>query len=401
MMDNEISQKDKQVPSSRIVSVDAYRGFVMVLMASEGLEISKVAKHHPDSPIWQFLSYQVSHVSWTGCALWDMIQPSFSFLVGVAAVYSLANRKSQGQSYSVMLKHAVVRSIALILLGVFLRSDHKPQTYFTFEDTLSQIGLGYTFLFLLADKKPKVQAIWASIILFGYWLAFAVTPLPPSGFDYSSVGVKPDFAHLQGFAAHWDKNTNFAAHFDQWFLNLFPREKPFAYNGGGYLTLSFVPTLATMILGLIAANVLRKEADPKHKIKELVIYGFGGIVLGVVLDRLGICPVVKRIWTPSWVLFSGGWCFLILAAFYSVIDVYKKDNWSKPLLVVGANSIAMYVMAHFLPEVISSNLKTNLGQTFFERISGEFAPITEATAVLLCLWLICLWMYRRKIFIKI
>ncbi|MEP6756240.1 MAG: DUF5009 domain-containing protein [Chthonomonadales bacterium] len=397
---SDIAIETPPVPQ-RLVSMDAYRGFVMLLMASEGLEIGRVAKLHPDSAIWSFLYYQVSHVEWTGCSLWDMIQPSFSFLVGVATVYSFANRQAKGEPYSRMVWHALWRSLVLIVLGVFLRSDNKPQTYFTFEDTLSQIGLGYTFLFLLAPRKPKVQVLAAGVLLVGYWLAFALTPMPGAGFNYATVGIKPSWEHLQGFAAHWDKNTNFAHYFDTWFLNLFPREKPFAFNGGGYLTLSFIPTLATMILGLLAGGLLKSEKTAGDKIKLLVFAGIGCIIPGILLDRTGICPVVKRIWTPSWTIFSGGYCFLLLAAFYGIIDVKQKRKWAFPLVVVGMNSIAMYVMAHFLPDVISRSLKTNLGQNIFERVGGEFAPILEASCVLFILWCITLWMYRRKLFLKI
>jgi len=385
----------------RLVSVDAYRGVVMLLMASEGLGISKVAEQLSNSGLWQLLRFQTDHVTWTGCALWDLIQPSFSFLVGAALVYSFANRRARGEPYGRMLRHAIVRSVLLVLLGVFLRSDHKPQTYWTFEDTLTQIGLGYTFLFLLADKKPRVQLAACAVLLVGYWLAFALHPLPSAGLDYASVGVKPDFPHLTGFAAHWDKNTNFAAHFDQWFLNLFPREKPFVFNGGGYLTLSFIPTLATMILGLLAGGVLRSENPATEKVRTFVVAGIGCLVAGFLLDKLGICPVVKRIWTPSWTIYSGGWCFLLLAAFYYVVDVRERKRWAFPLVVVGMNSIAMYVMAHFLASIVERSLKTNLGEHFFEHIGGVYAPILESSVVLFFLWLVCWWMYRRKLFLKI
>src|SRR5438552_2044299 len=119
---------------ARVTSIDAYRGFVMLLMASEGLGIGEVARKFPESRLWQFLAYETDHVQWIGCALWDLIQPSFSFLVGVAMPFSLASRRAKGQTERQMLVHAALRSIALILLGILLRSQHRPQTYFTFED---------------------------------------------------------------------------------------------------------------------------------------------------------------------------------------------------------------------------------------------------------------------------
>ncbi|MDB6125821.1 MAG: hypothetical protein JWQ71_4814 [Pedosphaera sp.] len=373
----------------------------MLLMASEGLGIGRVARQFPDNPIWQFLAYQTEHVEWRGCALWDLIQPSFMFMVGVAMPFSIANRKSRGEGFNRLLGHALWRSLALIALGIFLRSVGRKQTYFTFEDVLTQIGLGYTFLFLVAWTKPKVQFGIAVVILLLYWGAFALFPLPGTDFDFQKVDVSANWQHLTGFAAHWDKNSNFAAAFDQWFLNLFPREKPFVFNGGGYLTLSFVPSLATMIFGLLAGNLLRQQTDSSTKVRWLVIVGISGLVLGTVLDVTGICPSVKRIWSPSWVLFSTGWTCLLLAGFYGIIDWKQHKKWAFPLVVVGVNSIAMYLMAHLFHGFIGSSFKTHFGKKFFEVFGTVYAPILEMSVVLFVLWLICLWMYRRKLFLKI
>ena len=250
---------EKPLPA-RLTSLDAYRGFVMFLMMAEVLRIGKVARAFPDSAVWQELARQTDHVQWVGCALHDLIQPSFSFLVGVALPYSIASRAAKGQSAWAMTGHAIWRSLVLVFLGIFLRSIGKPQLNFTFEDTLTQIGLGYTFLFVLGFRSAKFQ--WGALawILAGYWAAWAAYPLPGADFDYAKVGVPADWPHhASGFAAHWNKNSNLGAHFDEWFLNLFPRQKPFVANGGGYLTLSFSPTLGTMIFGLIAGGWLRSE----------------------------------------------------------------------------------------------------------------------------------------------
>jgi len=125
--------------------------------------------------------------------------------------------------------------------------------------------------------------------------------------------------HQSGLATHWDKNSNLAWAFDTWFLNLFSRPRPFTHNGGGYATLSFIPTLATMILGLLAGGSLRRTGPGRAKSLWLCTAGAIGLAAGWGLDELGICPVVKRIWNPSWVLYSGGWCFLFLAAFYACL----------------------------------------------------------------------------------
>lgn len=388
--------------AERLTSLDAYRGFVMFLMMAEVLHLSRVSRALPESGFWGFLAYHQSHVEWIGCSLHDLIQPSFSFVVGVALPFSLAARMAKGESQSQMIAHAFRRALILILLGIFLRSVNRPQTYFTFEDTLTQIGLGYGFLFLLGMRSMRIQWIAFGVILFGYWLAFALYPLPAAGFDTTSVGVPQDWPHwMSGFAAHWNKNTNLAWAFDVWFLNLFPREKPFAFNGGGYATLSFIPTLATMILGLIAGGIFRSKREPLSKVKWFVIAGVAGLISGWLIGWLGICPVVKRIWTPSWVLFSGGWCFLLMAAFYALIDVKGWKRWAFPLVVIGMNSIAAYCIAELLPGFFSATLKTHLGQNSFKVFGEAYEPLLIGGCVLIVYWVILFWMYRRKIFLRI
>jgi predicted acyltransferase len=441
----------------RLGSIDAYRGFVMLLMMAEILRLSKVAEALPSSEFWKFLAFHQTHVPWAGCSLHDLIQPSFSFLVGVSLPFSIVSRRAKGGSFGGMFLHAVWRAIILVLLGVFLRSMGREQTNWTFEDTLSQIGFGYVPLFLLGFTKQRWQ--WAALIaiLVGYWGAFALYPLPPNDFDYAAVGVPADWPYTYGgFAAHWNKNSNLAWAFDTWFLNLFPRAKPFLFNAGGYATLSFVPTLATMILGLIAGGWLRagvhgsgfrvQEADRrqetgdrgqqaaanrKSKIPRLIFassapamiarFVFAGVVLitlgllahgamqvpyakgweNVVFTNDPLCPCVKRIWTPSWTLYGGGWCFILLAGFYALIDAARLSSWSFPLRVIGANSIAAYVLAHGPDRFIRDSLKVHFGSHWMDSLGAAYQPLLIGGAVLAIEWLILYWLYRQRIHIRV
>jgi predicted acyltransferase len=388
-------------PVQRNTAVDAYRGFVMLLMMAEVLQLSRVAHAFPGNWFWQFLGYNQSHVEWAGCSLHDMIQPSFSFLVGVALPYSIASRLKKGATFDKLFGHALWRSLLLVALGVFLRSMSHMQTYFTFEDTLSQIGLGYPILFLLGFRSAKWQ--WGALgaILFGYWLAWALYPAPGPNFNWAAVQVPANWSHnFSGFAAHWNKNSNLGNAFDQWFLNLFPREKPFIDNEGGYLTLSFIPTLGTMILGLIAGRWLRESA-PAIPLKRFIATGALLIATGLLLHFTGICPIVKRIWTPAWTLFSGGVCFLFLSAFSWVIEMKGCKRWSFPLLVIGMNSIAAYLIAHLCEEFVASSLRINLGAKPFAVLGAGLQPLLFGAAMLLIYWLMLLWMFRRKIFLRV
>jgi predicted acyltransferase len=241
----------------RLDSIDTYRGWIMLLMMSEVLDVEDVAKALPGSKFWAFINYQQSHVEWIGCSLHDLIQPGFSFLVGVALPFSLARRMTTGQPQWQMTGHVIWRSCVLVFLGIFLRSLDQPQTFWTFKDTLTQIGLGYTFLYLLAWRSVRIQWLALAVILVAYWLAFALYPLPGPNFNWAKAGTSAA-QQLPGFAGHWSLNTNLAWSFDVWFLNLLPQAHPFMFaDDGGYSTLSFIPTLGTMILGLLAGGVLR------------------------------------------------------------------------------------------------------------------------------------------------
>lgn len=384
------------------MSMDAYRGFVMLLMMAEVLQFGKVSEALPDSSFWRFLAHHQDHVEWLGCSLHDLIQPSFSFLVGVALPFSIASRISKGESFGTQLGHTMRRSLILILLGIALRSVGRVQTNFTFEDTLTQIGLGYTFLFLIGYQSVRTGWIALGLILAGYWLAFVLYPVAGPDFSYEAVKVPADWPnHFTGIAAHFNKNSNLAWAFDTWFLNLFPREKAFIANGGGYATLSFIPTLGTMILGLQAGRWVRASMGEKALLKRLVIAGIAGLATGWLLSVTGICPSVKRIWTPSWVLFSGGWCFLLLAFFYYLIDVRQWQRWAFPLVVIGMNSIAAYVLAHLVDHFIADTVQTHLGAGFYDLAGPAYHSLLRGAVILTGLWLILRWMYRKKLFIRI
>jgi len=389
-------------PMQRNVAVDAYRGLVMLLMMGEVLRFAVVARSFPGNPVWRFLAFNQSHVEWAGMSLHDTIQPGFTFLAGVAVPYSIRSRQRKGESFARMLLHTIGRSLLLIALGIFLRSTAGPITNFTFEDTLTQIGLGYTFGFLLTFAPPRWQWLSLGVILFAYWLAWALYPAPGPDFNYASVGVPAEWhRHLfTGFAAHWNKNSNLGQAFDVWFLNLFRRTSRFLFNDGGYLTLSFIPTLGTLLLGVIAGRWFH-EAAPRIPIRRFVLASIALIAAGLVLHFTGVCPIVKRIWTPSWTLFSGGVCFLFLAAFSWIIDVRNHRRLAFPLVVVGINSIAAYLIAHLWASFTQNSLRIHLGLGILNVFGPALEPLVMGTLTLLAYWLILYWMFRKKIFLRI
>lgn len=375
-------------PPARLTSLDAFRGAVILLMASGGLGLAEVARRHPESDLLRFLGEQTEHAAWRGCTVWDLIQPAFMFMVGVALPWSIANRRSRGDAFSAMLGHALLRAALLVLLGVFLASAWSKQTDWNFVNVLAQIGLGYPFLFLVAFTGARTQWIAAGAILFCTWLAFVMHQPEAAGSPPAELGA-------------WAKGANLAATVDVHLLNWFPRAAAYTHNSGGYQTLNFAPSLATMIFGLLAGNLLRSEHGLRRKVGGLAFAGSALVVVGAALDALGLCPLVKRIWTPSFALYSAGWVAIALAAFVAVIDWRGWKRWTFPLVVAGLNPIALYFMWQLMSSSIRGSIKTHLGQRVFEIFGPGFTPLAERLAVLTVLWLILWWMYRRKIFLKI
>jgi predicted acyltransferase len=388
-------------PAARLVSLDAYRGAIMLLMASGGLGLAQATRDLDAGSPWKWVGHQVDHAQWAGVTLWDFIQPAFMFMVGVALPWSLASRQARGQRFGSLFAHALWRSLALVLLAVFLTSAWSKQTEWVFTNVLAQIGLGYPFLFLLAFTRPRTQWLAVFGILATYWLAFALYPLPGSGFNWKAVGVPDDWPHLKGFAAHWEKNANLAAAFDLWFLNLFPRRAPFVFNEGGYQTLNFVPSLATMIFGMQAGRLLRSDLNPGAKVARLMTFGLAGIVLGLAIAEAGLCPIVKRIWTPSWSIFSAGVVALALAVFFAIIDGRGWKRWTFPLVVAGMNPIALYCLWQLTGGFIKENARRHLGRHVFDSLGPAYTTMLERGTVLVVLWLILLWLYRRRVFLRI
>ncbi len=385
-------------PNQRLVSLDAFRGFIMLLMASSGLGLAKMAQTQPDSWWWQQISYQVSHAPWQGCAFWDLIQPSFMFMVGIAVPLSVRRRKEQGQGFFGLTWHALTRAVILVLLAVLLSTGSKDaQTNWSFPNVLAQIGLGYIFLSILARLGWEYCAAAAVFILGAYWIWFFQYPLPGAGFDFAAIGAS-DKDLLPGFFGHWSKGLNAAADFDRWFLNRLPQAQPFIVNAGGYTTLNFVPSLATMLGGAITGNfLLTSTRSPGQKCGRLLAAAAVCLLLGTVLGIVA-CPIVKRIWTPSWALFSGGWVLIILSFFYWLVEIAGQRRLVFPLVVLGMNSIFIYVMHSLAAGWIRDQLAKHGMASFF---ALSWGPVIEKASVLAVLWLLCFWLYRQRAFLRL
>jgi predicted acyltransferase len=393
----------------RLLSLDAHRGFIMAALISNLFAIPLLAAAFGEGTWWGgFLAYEGEHVPWAGCAVWDLIQPSFMFIVGVALPFSYRARKNRGDSEARIFTHVVKRIVLLLLIGLVLRSAGRPYTYFTFEDVVQQIALGYLFLYLMIGRGPKVQGAVAAAVLVGYYLLFALWPLPPADFNAAAAGLPPHWQQFTGYAAHWNLGANPAGHFDQWFLNLFPRgDGPWTFHRGGYVTLSFIPAFVTMLFGLMAGELMQQERPIREKAARLAGWGLAGVAFGFAVDghlwpfldwTWSIAPVVKRIWTPSWTLYSAGWVLLTLALFVYVVDIKGYRRWTFPFVVLGANSIAIYVMHETVQSWFADRLNAHFQLTAH---LGEAGFGLAQLGGILLLWYAGYWMYKHRVFIRI
>ncbi len=416
---------ERHVPGStspklaRLVSLDAYRGFIMVMLAASGFGVAALARLPESAPVWKEIDYARwqelafhfehppwrSRFGWMGVSFWDLIQPAFMFMVGVALPYSYARRVRLGHSTRRIYAHAAWRALVLVLMGVFLQSQHTSTTNWSFVNVLSQIGLGYLFLYPLLHRRVTTQVAVLALLLVAYWGVFA-SYRPPADYDYAAVNATPDTV-FDGRFASWSKNANIGHEFDVWFLNLFPQPNgKFQFNPGGYVTLNFVPSIGTMLLGLMAGQLLRRQRSALFKLAVLVAAGAVCMGLAIVAD-LYVCPIVKRIWTPSWVLFSGAYVLWMLAGFYLLFDVLPLRWAAFPLAIVGMNSIAMYLMGQLMRPWTVRQIHTHF-VGYLETLAGKpifspewLGPVLNPTSAFIVFWLIALWMYRNKFFVRV
>ncbi|HEY6565609.1 MAG TPA: hypothetical protein VIY86_14060, partial [Pirellulaceae bacterium] len=273
---------------------------------------------------------------------------------------------------------------------------------FTFDDTLTQIGLGYLPLVVLS-RTPRVVVWWSLIgLLAGSLAAYGWYSLPDASFNYEAVGVPDSWPHhMTGWGGHWNKNSNLGWAADRWFLNLWPRETPFQFHPGGYTTLNFVPTLATMLLGLVAGRCLGEIPQLERRLARFGLAGVVCLVSGWALNHLSWSPMIKRLWTTSFVLWSGGMCFLVLGILHLICDAWHWKSWTRPWIVLGSNSIVIYVLSWIAEEPLLAAIDRHFGSTLLRVVGTDWYPTVQGGLALGVLWAFMTWMYKRRIFVKL
>lgn len=315
---------------------------------------------------------QLHHVKWEGLAFWDLIQPFFTFIVGVAMPLSFANRIKKGDSYPQILKHILKRCLILLLLGWGLYCIDPGKIVFHLNNVLAQLSVSILIAFLIM-QRPIWQQLVVSFLLIGisealyrnFWVA---------GFDQAFVP---------------DKN------FGAW-VDLMIQGK---LSGGHWVPFNAIPTTAHTIWGVIAGKLLTSEKPQFEKLKWLLIGGAIGLVLGYALSP--ITPIIKRIATSSFVIVSGGWCLLALALSYYIIDILNFKKGVLFFAIVGMNPLFIYLFAHVGGGEMIRKIVYPFSMAIFGFMGDLSGNIITSMITWFLLWYICYWLYKKKIFIKI
>lgn len=330
-------------------------------------------------PGWNWLYLQNEHVAWEGCVYWDLIQPSFMFMVGAAMPFAFARRRELGDSWTRQLGHAVLRAVNLILIGWLLDNFGAEKLQFGFIRVLQQIAIGYLITFFLIGRSFRVQGIAAAVILVGYQCLWMFNP-------------------WNGPGGPWARgNENIGSVFDFWMLG--------RHYSGFYVGMNAIPSTATILFGVMAGEWIRRAPAPtsapdrgRHTQRVLLAWGIAGVALGAALSPW--FPLIKRIWTPSFAIYAGGWTTLMLLAFYHGVEVRGWRRPAFPLVVVGMNSMAAYILGNAFGGWFRSlsgawvgGMKEPLGPVWF--------PVFQRACFVAAAWVVLHWMYRRKLLLKV
>ena len=361
-------------PHQRVLSVDALRGFDMFLIVG-GYGIITGFIKAANIGFFNALLPQTQHVRWEGFHFWDLIMPLFLFIVGVAMPFSLGKRLQRGDSKKQLYLHIIKRAVILFILGMIAQGyllEYDLSKLHIYCNTLQAIAAGYLIAsIIILNMKVVWQMVTTAVLLLLFWALMALVPVPGS----QAGTLTPD--------------GNLAIYLDKLILGRFEDETAYTW------ILSSITFGCTVMMGTMAGEVLRSEKTPAAKVIRLSAAGVGSTVLGLVW---GVWfPIIKHLWTSSFVLFSGGICLLLLAAFYLVIDVWGLRKWAFGFVVIGTNAIAVYMATHLFDFCQIGNIFVG----GLDKWLGQWNGFVQAAASFAVVWLILYFLYRKKIFIRI
>ena len=342
---------EARTTAERLVSLDAFRGLTMLLLISHGFGIYEAFKNP-----------QFEHAAWAGCTLWDLIQPAFTFMVGVAMPLALAKRAGAWG-------HVLWRALVLVLLSNVLSNwgttqALKPQ----FINVLSQIAFAYVVCYLILQLRFQWQVAAAAGLMVLHHALFYLWP---------------------GATGPFDQTSNIGAVIDL---------KVLGYNYSGYYTtINFLGNAITVLFGCWTGLLMLSKRSHMERVRLLLACGLGALAVGALLSNW--IPMVKRLWLGSFTFWSAGLVLFAFTTVYWLVEVRGSKGWTFPLVVVGMNCIFIYSFSQVLHGWLSRGIASFDGRQF--AMLGPAGAIPHNVIVMTAMWGLCYWLYRRGIFFKI
>lgn len=367
-----------RLPAKRLLSIDTLRGFDMLMISGAGSFISLL--HGKTGLSWvDGLALQFEHPAWNGFTFYDFIFPLFLFIAGLSIPFSISKGLDQGLSKSQIYGKAFKRMLILIVLGIL--DKNAPVPFFDWSEirfvgVLQRIGIaGFVVTFLYLNFNVRNRVIWFVSLLLAYYAAMFLIPVP---------GYGPGDLSIEGNLHGWiDRN----------FLPGRLLQKIYDENG----ILTQVPALCLTILGTIAADNIRSQnMSDNIKLRNLVIAGITCLTVGLVWGLH--FPINKHLWSSSFIMLTGGMALLSFALFYWIIDVLHYQKWTFFFIVIGMNSLTIYMVYRFIDFGHTSEL---LFAGLYRDTPEQWHPVFESIGALVIVWLFLYFLYKRKIFIKI
>jgi predicted acyltransferase len=372
-MEYSIKNQNHQA-GDRMISIDFFRGFTMFLLIGESTRLYTHI-NSIDTGFTHFLGTQLSHHEWHGLNFWDLIQPFFMFIVGVAIPFAVANRQKKGDSDRSIKMHAFRRAFLLLFLGWALYCIGPGKIVFRLQDVLAQLSVTYLVAFLIRNKSFWFQIIFTLLILLIIDLAYRFFP-------------------VEGFNQPWVAYQNLGA----WVNNKIEGVE----KASIWASLNAVSTTAHTVWGVLCGKLLMSDKPANEKIRLLIIAGLAGLLIGYSLDLLSVTPIIKKIATSSFVFASGGYAILALCFSYWLIDVKKLfTKGSKMFVIVGMNCIFIYLFFEAGGASLVYRIFTPFTTTLLSWAGEITVGIFTSIAVWASLWYMCYWLYKNKLFIKI
>lgn len=390
--------------SRRLLSLDALRGFDMFWIVGGEELIHALYKGWPNAAT-RFVNSEMDHKAWSGVAFYDLIFPLFVFIVGVSLVFSLT-RLLEREGKPAALRRIFIRSLVLYIFGLLVYGGiSKGFDQVRWMGVLQRIALCYFFTSLIFFTfRLRAMIVICVALLVGYWALLTFIPIRNFNLQTAQLAklqLKPEapetrarfFATTERVSGRFEDGLNLTQHLDFEFLPGFRWDG--AYDPEGLL--STMTAVSTCLLGVFAGFLLRNQSvSDQRKVVYLVAAGAAGIVVGFAWGLQ--FPVIKKIWTSSYVLVAGGYSCLFLAAFYQMIELWGWRSWCLPFVWIGMNPITIYLAFHLLK---FSDLAERVVGGPVQRALGDWGDMGMAVAVVALTLLAVRFLYNRKIFLRL